>query len=235
MKSFIQCTFACWLMASMPGLAIGQDKDAAAGTGENIRQSVLELDRLHIDAKRQLALLQTLGEVTASIEVIRPYGESVLALLDDRKPMAERWRAVLAADLNFSGPQTSAMALQIETLLTDVAALRAAMAVLQSAPHIPFAEPPPTVPEIAEPELVLQEQLENWQLDAHAVRYAQVGAGGVAPAVWLDAPSGGRRLEVGSSTVVGERAIRLDKMDRRRDGRIRLLFDLDGQPVNIDW
>lgn len=231
---------------SAAGLAQGEPGPVARPSLPDIRPTVTELDRLLIDARRQLELLGTVSALTEVIEQIRPFGETILVLLDDSRPMPERWRKVLATPPAIAGegrPSASPGPLEQELrMLQDrVEMLDAQLAVLNSAPALPFAPPLPLpVPEpgpeaAADPELVLQEQLENWQLDAGAVRYAQAGQPGIQPAVWLDAPTGGARLAVGSSIRVGERAVRLERLDRQRDGRLRLRFRLDGKPVNIDW
>lgn len=231
------------------GLAQGTHEDgtaaqAASPDTSGIRPTVTELDRLLIDARRQLELLRTVSALTEVIETIRPFGKTILVLLDESRPMAERWQKVLATPATIAVEGTPSEPLlskpleqELRMLRDRVEVLDAQLAVLNSAPGLPFAPAlPAPEPEAHEnPELVLEEQIENWRLDADAVRYAQAGRVGVQPAVWLDSPTGGVRLAVGSSMRVGERAIRLDRLDRRRDGGIRLQFTLDGKPVNIDW
>lgn len=223
---------ACLAMTGAPA-------PAAAQANGDPEPALLELDRLHIDARRQLSLLGTLGEITTALDGIRPYGDAILVLLDDSRPMPERWRQVLGAPPpGLATGESSAVGEELVQLRSEVDALFETIAYMQqqSVSNSPWTEPDAPEPDgIEDPELVLQKQMENWQLDASAVRYAQLGTPSVSPAVWLDAPAGGRHLEAGRSTMVGKQAIRLDRVDRQRDGRLRLQFNLDGKPVSIDW
>lgn len=241
----IALTLAVLITSGIHASSLAQND--ASGNNHDIRQTVLEIDRLHIDAKRQLDLLITLGQITEAIEEIRPYGDSVLVLLDDSQPLSERWRRVLEVSGDTMtvaaarGGEWTDPPAEFRELRDRVEVLDAELQMLRGMSDMPFdpVSPPILNPETAEdapnPELVLQEQLKTWELNENAVRYAQVGEIGVQPAVWLNVPSGGARLEVGGSTTVGERSIRLDKLDRGRDGRIRLTFNMDGFPVKINW
>lgn len=233
------------ISAAVPADAHGQEPGAAPESPA-IRPAVAELDRMLIDARRQLELMATAGELVKLVEQIQPWGDSVLVLLDESRPMAERWRKVLAAPPAMAidpGPaellRTDSPELEQELrMLRDrVEIMDAQLAVLGSAgalPPVPLPLPEQAAAE-EDPALALQERIGNWRLNADAVRYAQAGRAGVQPAVWLDSPVGGARLAVGSSMRIGDRALHLDRLDRQRDGRIRMLFRLDGQPVSIDW
>jgi len=216
----------------------------ASAQASGIRPAVLEVDRLLIDAKRQLELFLTVGQIVQAVEQIRPFGDTILVLLDESRPMADRWQEVLTAPAGMAVDSIPPEHLppdplqdELRLLKDRVEVMNAELAVLHGAPSVPFgsAALPSAVDESENPEPTLQEQIENWQLDAGAVRYAQTGRAGVQPAVWLDAPTGGARLAVGASIRIGGRAVRLDRLERRRDGRIRLRFSVDGKPVHIDW
>ena len=208
-----------------------------------VRPALMEMDKLLIDAKRQLELMSTIGAITRELELIRPFGDTILVLLDESKPMPERWRRVLASpgDIATQGPsvpdssQIQELEHELLVLQDRVEIMNAEMAVMAGAPNMAFTPMPELTVSEEDPEADLIEQLENWKLDARAVRYAQAGQVGVQPAVWLDSPTGGARMTVGSSVQVGERSIRLDRLERQRDGRVRLSFSLNGNLVQFDW
>jgi len=160
----------------------------------------------------------------------------MLALLDESRSIEERWQKVLTTPIETNLQEdiaesawVNALEEELLKLKDQVALLSAELAVLHGAPPLPIVETPRNHGDS------LEDEIRNWQLDVSQIRYAQTSEVGVKPAVWLDMPTGGTQLDVGASVQIGNRTVRLDKLDKRLDGRIRLLFNLDGQPVSIDW
>ncbi len=232
------------LAAQNPDTSGNTSTPSNVDQASEVRPALMEMDKLLIDAKRQLELMSTIGAITRELELIRPFGDTILVLLDESKPMPERWRRVLTnpgdittqePSLELDSPQIQELEHELLVLKDRIEIMNAEMAVMAGAPNMPFTPMPELTVAEEDPEADLIEQLENWKLDARAVRYAQAGQVGVQPAVWLDSPTGGARLTVGSSVRVGERSIRLDRLERQRDGRVRLSFSLNGNPVQFDW
>lgn len=195
-------------------------------------ESAVELDRLHIEAKRQLDLLTTLGEIGRILDELRRHGEPMLALVDGDLPVEARWRAAF-----LGAPALPSRDEELIALRNEIEVLKAVVQAMRVAPdgtfEVPEAGPPDSGPEVVEAEP--EAPLGPWTPDAAAVRYAQLADAGIRPAVWLEGRTAGRRLSLGETVILEGRAIRLRDLSRRRDGRIGILFEVDGDPLPLVW
>lgn len=221
-----------------PGTGTGQENVPGLGLEDTPAiEAQIQIDRVLADSRRVLDLVTMLGQVATALDALRPYRDSILALLDGERPVDERWRNALylAPPREGSGgpavePAAANRELEAEVarLRQEIDALRAEMPVLEFAPEIP-------VPESIQP--LDPEAEKKWVLDRGSVRYVQLAGAGAdsAAAVWLASPAGITPVALGETVHLADRKIRLAELRPEPGGRVRLLFAVDGNPTPITW
>ena len=185
----------------------------------------LPIERMLSEAARQLALLETLGQINALLGQLQAAGPDLLVLLDGDRPQAERLREALSGRFRAAEP---APPTGIDALREEVQVLRTLVEGMGAFGEIPAQPVPEPQPEPDAPDI-------EWDLARNHVRYVQHPGAGFAGYVALGNGHQDVVVGPGEQATLDGREVFLASIERAPAGRTRLNFLVDRVPAVIEW
>lgn len=216
-------------MAGGPAMAQSPEAQTVPASGPAaLPVQIHPLDRLQPMVARQLALLQSLGEIQVLLATLRQVGPDLLVLLDETMEPREALRVALSST---PAIEPVAAPAAIAELRGEIAALKLLIEnsglLSAPAPYEPALPAPPAEP--GETEGV------DWQLARRHVRYIQLPDLGSPGRVALHTERDHAELGLRETIDIDGKTITLSGIDELADGGVLLTFLADGEPATIEY
>ena len=185
------------------------------------------LDRMQSSVARQLALLQSLGEINDLLVHLQQVGPELLVLLDESLEPKERLRRALLATP--PPPTVASAALEFDALRNEVSALK--LLIENFGLHQQYDRMP--APPAAEPEPSAEPV--DWQLARSHVQYIQLPDRETSGRVALSTGHAQAELAVLETVEIDGKVITLRAIHPLAAGGVRLTFLSDGDLATIRY